>query len=77
MLEYKVTLKAARVNAGLTQTQVCDRLKMSKQTLVNYESGKTSPTAVRLMALLEMYDCPMDCIFLPNVPTESGGCGES
>ena len=39
----KITLKAARVNAGLTQDDVARELRISKGTLVNYEKYRTIP----------------------------------
>lgn len=40
---FKISLAAARKNAGLTQKKVCEVLKISKTTLVNYEKGRTIP----------------------------------
>jgi len=38
-----ITMKAARVNANLTQTEAANALNISKNTLVNYETGKSVP----------------------------------
>ena len=63
----KLTLKAARVNAGLTQEEVAKKVKKSKNTIVNYESGKRSPDMVTGKALAKLYGCSVDdLIFLPN-----------
>ena len=63
----KITLKAARVNAGLTQEEVAKKVKKSKNTIVNYESGKRSPDMVTGKALAELYGCSVDdLIFLPD-----------
>ncbi len=63
----KITLKAARVNAGLTQEEVAKKVKKSKNTIVNYESGKRSPDMVTGKALAELYGCSVDdLIFFPN-----------
>ena len=35
----KITLKAARVNAGLTQGQMAERLGVSMRTVVAWETG--------------------------------------
>lgn len=40
MAEIKISLAAARVNAGLTQSDVAQMLKVGKQTIVNWEKGK-------------------------------------
>ncbi|MFR2614039.1 MAG: helix-turn-helix domain-containing protein, partial [Subdoligranulum sp.] len=39
----KISLAAARVNAGLNQQEAAKALGVSVATLQNYESGKTVP----------------------------------
>jgi len=61
----KITLKAARVNAGLTQKEVAEKLKISNQTVVNWEKGKNVPRMPELYALSQIYGVSVDNIFLP------------
>ncbi len=63
---FQITLRAARVNKDLTQDEVSNAIRISKSTLQNWENGKTSPTAGRLKALAELYECPIEYIFLPS-----------
>lgn len=58
----EITLKAARVNAGITQEQVKAETGYSRNTLYLWESGKCSPKAKDLKRLCELYGVPMDCI---------------
>lgn len=63
----KITLKAARVNKGLTQEEVAKKVKKSKNTIVNYESGKSAPDIETGKALAALYGMSVDdLIFLPN-----------
>ena len=63
----KITLKAARVNAGLTQKAVIKELGISKTTLANYEKGRTSPDIETGKALAALYGASIeDIIFLPS-----------
>lgn len=39
----KITLKAARVNAGLTQQEMADFLVVNRATVHNWETGKSVP----------------------------------
>ena len=43
MEKIQVSLAAARVNAGLTQQDVADKMNISKQTIVNWENGRVIP----------------------------------
>lgn len=65
MEKLKITLAAARVNARLTQTDVAKRMKVSKQTIVNWERGKIKPKQAQLFMLSDIYKIPMENIFLP------------
>lgn len=57
-----ISLAAARVNANLTQSQVCETLNMSKTTLSNYETYKTSPDMDRAKQLATLYGCELSDI---------------
>ncbi len=62
----KVSLQAARVNAKLTQSDVAKQLRKNKQTIVNWENGKTEIDKANFEALCRLYNCQMDDIFLPS-----------
>ena len=62
----KITLKAARVNAGLTQEDVARALHRNKQTIVNWESGSTDIRYYDLTAVSELYNMPLEFIELPE-----------
>ena len=62
-----VHLKAARVNAGLTQSEVVTELrekgyKISKNTLVSYELYRTMPDIETAKALATLYGMTVDNI---------------
>lgn len=61
----KISLAAARVNADLTQEDVARKLRISKQTLLNWEKGRATPSFATMKVLSEMYGVPMDNIRLP------------
>ena len=60
----KISLKAERVNANLTQQEVADKIKVSKHTIINWEKGKTSVGYAPLKVLSEIYNIEIDNIFL-------------
>lgn len=65
MNRLKISLKAARVNANLTQADVAKALRKSKQTVVNWENGKTEIDLGNLQALCNLYSLTVDDILLP------------
>ena len=62
----QISLRAARVNANLTQSEVAKRLRKNKQTIVNWENGKTAIDAANFKALCSMYKVSENCIILPK-----------
>lgn len=58
----KFTLKSARVNAGMTQKEVADKLGIAVSTLKNWENGTTFPKQPMIEALCELYKVPYDYI---------------
>lgn len=59
----KISLAAARVNAGYDQTLAAVKLGVSTETLRNWEKGKTIPTYDKVMKICELYQYPADYIF--------------
>lgn len=59
----KIQLKAARVNANLSQKQAAELLGISQATLQNYESGTTMPQWDMVKRIGEIYNFPTDYIF--------------
>lgn len=61
-----VTLKAARINVGLTQREAAKKLGISEETVSNYERGKRFPDVPVIRKIEEVYGIPYDrIIFLP------------
>jgi len=59
----RISLKAARVNADLSQKEAAKRLGISKATLQNYEAGNTVPDILMSRKIESVYGFPMDYIF--------------
>lgn len=58
----RITLKAARVNKGFTQKEVAAQIGVAKETVGNWESGKTMPKADLIVALCNLYGLSYDSI---------------
>lgn len=66
----KITLKAARVNAGMTQKLVADRLGVSRCTILNWENGKQNIGIPQFTSLCGVYGVKAEDIFLPTNSTK-------
>lgn len=62
----KISIKGARVEKHMTQKQAADAMNVTKETISNWERGKTSPTAAQLLALCDIYNVKLSDIFLPD-----------
>ena len=59
----KITLKAARVNANLSQSDAAEKIGVAVSTLRNWESGKTFPRQPQIEKMCEVYGVPFDVLF--------------
>jgi DNA-binding XRE family transcriptional regulator len=63
MDKLQISLAAARVNAKMTQDDVAKALKVSKNTVVNWENNKSEPNISQGRALSDLFKIPLDNIF--------------
>lgn len=59
----KITLKAARVNAGLTITEAAKLIGISPTTLIKWEKNSGIVTPVKQLDIQRVYKFPIDNIF--------------
>ena len=59
----KISLAAARVNAGYDQKEAARLLGVTPPTLRSWERGDTSPDYVTVERIEELYRYPKDYIF--------------
>lgn len=55
-----MTLKAARVNACLTQAEAAKAIGISEKTLWNYENGIAQPVPKTIDKICSLYQCGYD-----------------
>ncbi len=58
----KITLKAARVNAGYSQVKAAKILKISNKTLSNWETGRSFPKQPMIEKMCALYGVSYDVI---------------
>ena len=70
---FQISLKAARVNAGLSQAEAAKKLGIDRTTLQKYESSKSLPDVLMAQKISALYAIPTDhIIFLPKNIAKSG-----
>ena len=65
----RISLRAARINVGLSQKEAAEHLGVSNKTLGNWENGITFPPADKIVAICELYGVSYD--YLNFLPTDS------
>lgn len=66
MEDFKISLAAARTNAGLSQQDIADKMHVSRATIINWEKGKVTPKPAEFKMFCELCNAPMNFIFLPE-----------
>ncbi len=62
----KLTMKAARINANLTQEELAKLVGVTKDTIGNWERGLSFPSISKIPLLEKAYNMKYeDIIFLP------------
>ena len=56
----KISIEAARVNAGLTIREAAKELGVSASTLSGYENGKTKPSFDIIQKMANLYNWPIE-----------------
>lgn len=65
----EMTLRAARINAGLAQKAAASKLEISNKTLSNWENGRSFPDVQQIEKLCTLYGLAYsDINFFPNNP---------
>lgn len=62
----KITLKAARVNKGYTQSQVANKMNVDPSTVGKWETGRSALTVPQFYRLCSLYEIATDDIILPQ-----------
>lgn len=64
MANIKISIRAARVNACLTQKEAAKALHRTKSKIGAWEAGRDPISYADLLAMLELYNIPFDNIRL-------------
>jgi len=59
-MELGEKLKNSRMHAEMTQDQVAEKIHVSRQTISNWENGKSMPDVISLMKISDLYQISLD-----------------
>lgn len=62
-MEINTKLKELRIELGLTQEQLADKLGISRVNYTRYENGKVRPNYETLLLIVDFYDISLDELF--------------
>ena len=67
-MDIGAKIRDARVKSGLTQEQAAEALSVSRQTISNWETGKTYPDIVSVVRMSDLYDISLDRLLKEERP---------
>lgn len=53
-------LKNFRLSLGMTQEQIAEKINVSRQTISNWENGKSLPDVISLIKISDLYQISLD-----------------
>lgn len=59
-------IRAERNRAGITIEQICEKLKISRPTYINYEKDASNVKTAILLQLADMFECSINMFFYTN-----------
>ena len=59
-MKFHESIKEKRKNLNITQEEVAEKLFVSRQTISNWENGKTLPDIESLISISELYEISLD-----------------
>lgn len=68
MMEIGYKLKQARHEKGLTQEQAAELLAVSRQTVSNWENGKSYPDIISVIRMSDIYSVSLDRLLKEEPP---------
>ncbi|NBJ69129.1 MULTISPECIES: helix-turn-helix transcriptional regulator [Clostridia] len=60
----KTLIREKRIEFGMTQEELSQKLSVSRQTIISLEKGKYKPSLVLAHKLAQTFDCAIEDIFI-------------
>lgn len=69
-MELGALIRSARKKTNLSQEQAAETLGVSRQTLSNWENGKTYPDILSVIKMSDLYSVSLDCLLKEETAME-------
>lgn len=69
-MELSEKLKLLRLESGLTQAQLAEKLNIGQTTIAAYENGLHEPQVYSLIAYAKFFGCTVDCLLTATTGEE-------
>lgn len=69
---FPITIEAARVNVGLTQQELADKLDVNRTTVGSWEKGLTSPSLDQGREISRITGIPLDHLVVHRKSNQMG-----
>ena len=64
-------IKSARIQKEYTQEQSAENLMVSRQTISNWENGKSLPDIVSIIRMSDLYDVSLDKVLMEKIEKDA------
>ncbi|HIR53969.1 MAG TPA: helix-turn-helix domain-containing protein [Candidatus Onthovicinus excrementipullorum] len=68
MANFSTNLQYRRMDSGMTQEQLAEKMGVSRQTVSKWESGASYPEMEKLIALCSLFHCTLDELVRGGLP---------
>ena len=73
MADISYNIRQQRIQHNLTQTQLADKLGVTRQTVSSWERGNSFPNLEMLERLASVLETDLDCFLYPAAKAKRGG----
>ncbi len=70
--DIRSLVRRHRLMAAMTQQELADRVKVTRQTILSIEKGKYTPSVALALCLAEVFDVSVETLFQLNKGENNG-----
>ncbi len=71
---FKDRLREARLNRGMTQSELAERIGVVKSTVAGYETGRSEPNMEKFAQIMSVLHTDANALLRDEMESVQGGC---